>query len=108
MREVVVDGSALTVDDVVAAILRGGVIAIPTETVYGLACDPVNAGAVERIYEIKHRPADLELTLLGANWSVNDHHDDWQLHAFASACRVLRVDRDGAGVQKVHPAEHRG
>ena len=54
-------------DDVVAAILRGGVIAIPTETVYGLACDPVNAGAVERIYEIKHRPADLELTLLAAD-----------------------------------------
>ena len=54
-------------DEVVAAILRGGVIAIPTETVYGLACDPVNAGAVERIYEIKHRPADLELTLLAAD-----------------------------------------
>src|ERR1700730_4936827 len=54
-------------EEVVAAIVRGGVIAIPTETVYGLACDPVNAGAVERIYEIKHRPADLELTLLAAD-----------------------------------------
>ena len=49
------------------AIARGGVIAIPTDTVYGLACDPADAAAVERIYEIKQRPAGLELNLLGAS-----------------------------------------
>ncbi|MCX8172460.1 MAG: L-threonylcarbamoyladenylate synthase [Archaeoglobaceae archaeon] len=38
-------------------ILRnGGVIAFPTETVYGLGCDAFNEGAVEKIYEIKRRP----------------------------------------------------
>lgn len=51
----------------VAIIRRGGVIAIPTDTVYGLACDPSNALAVERIYAIKRRPPELELTLLGAD-----------------------------------------
>ena len=39
-----------------AAIARGGVIAIPTDTVYGLACDPSNILAVERIYRVKRRP----------------------------------------------------
>jgi L-threonylcarbamoyladenylate synthase len=42
-----------------AAILRkGGVVAIPTETVYGLAADASNPAAVRRIFEIKGRPAD--------------------------------------------------
>jgi len=48
-------------------ISRGGVVAIPTDTVYGLACDPADPAAVERIYEIKCRPGDLELTLLAAD-----------------------------------------
>ena len=37
-------------------ILGGGLVAVPTETVYGLACDGLNADAVERIYEVKGRP----------------------------------------------------
>jgi L-threonylcarbamoyladenylate synthase len=36
----------------------GGVVAIPTETVYGLAADMTNAAAVRRIYAIKGRPLD--------------------------------------------------
>jgi L-threonylcarbamoyladenylate synthase len=42
-----------------ARLLRaGGVIAIPTETVYGLAADITNAAAVRRIFAIKGRPLD--------------------------------------------------
>lgn len=42
-----------------AAVLRaGGVVAIPTETVYGLAADVGNAAAIARVYAIKGRPAD--------------------------------------------------
>jgi len=42
-----------------AAILKqGGVVAIPTETVYGLAADALNAEAVRRVFAIKGRPAD--------------------------------------------------
>ncbi len=37
---------------------RGGVVAIPTETVYGLAADVRNAAAIARVYAIKGRPAD--------------------------------------------------
>lgn len=32
---------------------RGGVIAYPTDTVYGLGCDLMNKGAIERLYQMK-------------------------------------------------------
>ena len=36
----------------------GGLVALPTETVYGLGADATNKDAVARIYEVKGRPAD--------------------------------------------------
>ena len=41
----------------VAALRRGGVIAYPTEAVWGLGCDPFNESAVRRIFALKQRPA---------------------------------------------------
>src|SRR5881394_2608627 len=42
-----------------AEILRaGGLVAFPTETVYGLGADASNAQAVARLYAVKRRPAD--------------------------------------------------
>ncbi len=51
----------LVTDDVeraAAAIVAGGLVAIPTETVYGLAADATNPAAVARIFDVKGRPAD--------------------------------------------------
>jgi L-threonylcarbamoyladenylate synthase len=48
---------------------KGGVIAFPTDTVYGLGADAFNSGAVERIYEIKNRPNHQQLPLLIADTS---------------------------------------
>jgi tRNA threonylcarbamoyl adenosine modification protein (Sua5/YciO/YrdC/YwlC family) len=70
-------------DDAVAVIGRGGVVAIPTDTVYGLACDPANVAAIDRIYAIKRRPADLELTVLAA--TITDIEDDVELTGDAQA-----------------------
>ena len=39
-------------------IADGGVVLFPSDTVYGLACDPENADAIERLYALKGRPAD--------------------------------------------------
>jgi L-threonylcarbamoyladenylate synthase len=41
-----------------ACISRGGVALFPADTVYGLACDPENPAAVERLYALKGRPPD--------------------------------------------------
>jgi L-threonylcarbamoyladenylate synthase len=71
----------VSMDEAVLAIRRGGVIGIPTDTVYGLACDPANTAAVSRIYAIKRRPDRLELTLLAA--SIADIEDDIELNPAA-------------------------
>ncbi len=46
---------------------QGGVVAYPTEAVYGLGCDPLNETAVMRLLEIKSRPVSKGLILLGAD-----------------------------------------
>lgn len=43
---------------------RGGLVAVPTETVYGLAGNGMNAEAVEQIYEVKGRPETKPLSLM--------------------------------------------
>lgn len=45
-------------------IRRGGLVVVPTDTVYGVACDPFNAKAIDRIYEIKGRPRFKALQVL--------------------------------------------
>ena len=48
-----------------AELIRGGgLVAVPTETVYGLAGNGLDAAAVERIYEVKGRPAVKPLSLM--------------------------------------------
>jgi L-threonylcarbamoyladenylate synthase len=48
-------------------IRAGGVVAVPTETFYGLAADAAHAGARARIFEIKGRPAGMTLPLVAAS-----------------------------------------
>ena len=45
----------------------GGLVVFPTDTVYGIAVDPLNAGAVQRLYEIKGRAAAKPLQVLLAD-----------------------------------------
>ncbi len=50
----------------VHCVRRGGIIAYPTETVYGLGCDPLCANAVNEINILKGRGAGKGLILLGS------------------------------------------
>lgn len=50
-------------------IRAGGVVAFPTDTVYGLGADAFNEAAVERIFRIKKRPVDKPLLVLVSNIS---------------------------------------
>ena len=55
------------VDWVAQRLEAGEVVALPTDTFYGLAVDPVNLRAVERIYELKNRARHKPLSLLVAD-----------------------------------------
>ena len=48
-------------------IKSGGVIAYPTDTIYGLGCDPYNPHAVELLNTIKQRPLDKQFILLAGH-----------------------------------------
>ena len=50
--------STPTIAEAVAILRGGGLLAIPTETVYGLAADARNPEAVARIFALKDRPSD--------------------------------------------------
>ncbi len=53
--------------DAAKVIGEGGVIAYPTEAVWGLGCDPWNQTAVQRILAIKGRPVDKGLILVASS-----------------------------------------
>jgi L-threonylcarbamoyladenylate synthase len=46
------------IDDAVRVLRRGGLVAFPTETVYGLGADAAHADALRRLYAVKGRPPD--------------------------------------------------
>ena len=46
----------------------GGVVAIPTDTLYGLAADVFNLAALDRVFQIKERSEDLALPVLVSGW----------------------------------------
>lgn len=47
---------------------QGGIIAYPTEGVYGLGCDPFNETAVMQLCQIKQRSVEKSFILIAANW----------------------------------------
>lgn len=65
MRIVPADAAGLV--EAAARLRAGGVIAFPTDTVYGLAADPRQASAVARIFELKGRRDGVALPLIAAD-----------------------------------------
>jgi L-threonylcarbamoyladenylate synthase len=73
--------------DAAANLLAGGLVAFPTETVYGLGADACNAEAVARIYAAKGRPADHPLIVHVASM---DGLGDWAADVPAYAILLSR------------------
>jgi L-threonylcarbamoyladenylate synthase len=48
---------------------KGGVIAYPTEAVYGLGCDPLNETAAHQLLALKNRCISKGVILIGASWA---------------------------------------
>jgi L-threonylcarbamoyladenylate synthase len=56
--------SATAIDRAAMILRRGGIVAIPTDTLYALVCDPLSLKAVGRIYNAKGRESNRSLPLL--------------------------------------------
>jgi len=54
----------LWVEEAAALLRKGGIIAYPTETFYGLGVDGTNEAAVERIFEVKGRDSNVPVSLI--------------------------------------------
>lgn len=52
------------IDKAVEILKTGGIILHPTDTIWGLGCDPFNEKAIQKIQQIKKRPADQPFILL--------------------------------------------
>ena len=48
--------TATAIKDAAASLIKGGLVAFPTETVYGLGADASNKSAIGRVYDVKGRP----------------------------------------------------
>jgi L-threonylcarbamoyladenylate synthase len=78
--------TATAMVDAAANLLAGGLVALPTETVYGLGADACNADAVARIYSVKGRPADHPLIVHIASMDgLGDWADDVPGYAISLA-----------------------
>jgi L-threonylcarbamoyladenylate synthase len=62
--------SSVDIARAAAAILRGEVVAFPTETFYGLAVDALDQAALERLFALKGRDAAKASALLVADWAM--------------------------------------
>lgn len=60
---------AASIEHAVNALRRGGVIAYPTEAIFGFGCDPQNMIAVQRVLDIKQRSVDQGLLLIAADFA---------------------------------------
>lgn len=76
-----------TLDAACDVLGRGGLAAIPTETVYGLAADAANGAAVARIYEVKGRPSFNPLIAHCADLGMARRHGVFGEAALACARR---------------------
>jgi L-threonylcarbamoyladenylate synthase len=74
-----------------AHLKRGGVIAYPTESCYGLGCDPRNRRAVKRILQLKQRPQRKGLILI-----ASDYHQVSPYIQPLTAAEQQRLQQDGA------------
>src|SRR5712671_496589 len=53
--------------DAADVIRRGGIVAIPTDTLYGLAVDPFSSAAIARLFAVKGRSAERAVALIASD-----------------------------------------
>jgi L-threonylcarbamoyladenylate synthase len=60
---------ATSIEAATVALRSGGVIAYPTEAVFGLGCDPRSESAIRRLFELKQRPPTQGVLLIASDFA---------------------------------------
>ncbi len=80
------------ISQVVDLVKKGGVIAYPTDTVYGIGCDIFNQKAVKRVYRIKNRPKHKPFSFMCSSLTNISEYG----HVGNTAYRMMRKNLPGA------------
>ena len=75
-------------DSAVGALRAGGVIAYPTEAVFGLGCDPQNQAAVAHLFALKQRPPTQGVLLIAADFDQVEKYIDMSAVSTAALARA--------------------
>ena len=117
--------SEIALSNALNVLQHQGVIAYPTESVFGLGCDPDCQPAIEKILQIKKRPAHKGLILIAANIEQLTNYADfsslttqqlaaikktwpgpftWVIPAKRNLCKLISGDFDSVAVRvSAHP-----
>ena len=117
--------AAIDLSNALNVLQNQGVIAYPTESVFGLGCDPDCERAIEKILQIKKRPAHKGLILIAANIEQLKNYADfsslnamqlaaikktwpgpftWVIAAKKNLCKLISGDFDSVAVRvSAHP-----
>jgi L-threonylcarbamoyladenylate synthase len=75
------------IDDIVKCLMSGGVVLLPTDTVYGLAVSPNFDKSIDRLFALKRRPRNVNLPIMVAS---DDELEPLGFQISESARRLLR------------------
>ena len=82
-------GERLTIAAAAALLRAGGVVAYPTEGVWGLGCNPFDEAAVRRVLALKQREVDKGVILVAADAAQFDGLAEWTALPAATTDEVL-------------------
>jgi tRNA threonylcarbamoyl adenosine modification protein (Sua5/YciO/YrdC/YwlC family) len=84
-----VNPQARKIDQVVELLRRGGVIAYPTDTIYGIGCDIMNKKAIERVYQIKQRARHIPFSFICSDLKNISQYAKVSNYAYKTMRRLL-------------------
>jgi tRNA threonylcarbamoyl adenosine modification protein (Sua5/YciO/YrdC/YwlC family) len=77
------------IDQVVELLRRGGIIAYPTDTYYGIGCDIMNKKAIERIYQLRQRNKKKPFSFICSSLKNISHYAKVTNYAYKNMRRLL-------------------
>lgn len=97
-----------SIKDAIEILHQGGIIGYPTESCYGLGCDPNHKRAVKSIYELKQRDMHKPMILIVSEWRHLE-----QLHVSLSTQQLEQLRETWPGpttwlIKSRHPLAHNG